>query len=216
MSVTVGPEDGVVLLAPADAPILRLDQVVRQKASWIVDRLRHVGSLDRPLPKREFISGESYFYLGRSYRLKVRSGAMDSVVLDQGHLLVDVEWADDREIRATRVRTALESWYLKRATDKLNERTAFWSARTGLLPSSVKVKSQRKRWGSCSPTGVLRFNWRIVQAPLSLIDYVVVHELVHLKHANHSKAFWAELAAVIPDFKPRKEQLRLRGQELQW
>jgi predicted metal-dependent hydrolase len=83
-------------------------------------------------------------------------------------------------------------------------------------PTDVLVRDQRKRWASCDDSGVLRFNWRVIQAPMRLVDYVVAHELVHLRHREHTAAFWARLGVVMPDYEARKEALRRLGPRLQW
>lgn len=95
-------------------------------------------------------------------------------------------------------------------------RLSIWRERTGLAPAGVLIRSQESRWGSCDPKGVLRFNWRIVQAPLRLIDYVVAHELAHLLHPGHTPDFWAALGRIMPDYEERREALRRLGDRLVW
>ena len=109
-----------------------------------------------------------------------------------------------------------QAWYRAHAAVRLPERVEPWRARLGLAPAGVLIRAQEKRWASCDVTGVLRFNWRIVQAPVSLIDYVVAHELVHRLHRHHTPDFWATLGRVLPDYEDRREALRRMGERLVW
>lgn len=105
-------------------------------------------------------------------------------------------------------------WYKARASERLLVRTEYWAQRAGYAPTAVLVRDQRQRWGSCSPDGTLRFNWRIVMAAPALIDYVVVHELAHLRQRTHSAAFWIEVARLIPDYLLRRSRLKEVGPTL--
>lgn len=102
------------------------------------------------------------------------------------------------------------------ALDRLTERVDLWSPRTGGDPAAVLIRDQKKRWASCDTKGNLRFNWRIIQAPMRLVDYVVAHELVHLRHKEHDKAFWSALGRAMPDYDDRRETLRRTGAKWQW
>ena len=217
VAVTVAPGEGVVLVAPPETTVPRLDHVVRQKASWIVDRLRHVGEVEAEAVEKEFISGETFSYLGRNYRLQVEARVHPTPTkLDRGWLRVQVPKGIVGEDRLTHVRKALEAWYLERAQQRITERVEHWANKTGLVPKSIIVKNQSKRWGSCDAYGNLRFNWRIVQAPMSLLDYVVVHELAHLQHKDHTKAYWALVGKMMPRYESARDSLRILGTGLIW
>lgn len=217
VAVTVEPDEGVVLVAPVDTDVPRLDQVVQQKAAWILDKLRHVGGLDDAPCEREFVSGESFWYLGRTYRLKViESDRADSVVLDDDRLVVALPQTLGDDDQARLVRGHIESWYTDAAETLLRDRVAHWAERSGLRPESVMIRAQKKRWASCDSQGNLRLNWRIIQAPQSLIDYIIVHELAHLRHKDHTKTFWSLLGTHMPDYEARKEELRVLGPRWVW
>ncbi len=215
VSIAVDPEDGVVLAAPRDVSIERLDQVVRGKARWIVSAVRHTSDRPPPMTAREFVSGETFLYAGRQHRLRVVVGSEAGASLDHGRLVVRVEGVLEFK-RAEAVRAQLVAWYEARAEERLRALVSQWSEKTGLHPTKVSVASQRRRWGSCSPSGEVRLNWRIVGASKRLVEYVVVHELVHLAHAHHAPAFWRRLGAVMPDFEDRRAQLRAVGPRLVW
>ena len=117
---------------------------------------------------------------------------------------------------AARVRGGLVSWFRRRASERLPERVETWHARAGVPMPRVKVVSQAKRWGSCDQAGTIRLNWRIIQAPMRLVDYVVVHELVHLRHRGHGRDYWQAVGRVMPDYERRRRDLRERGAFLVW
>jgi predicted metal-dependent hydrolase len=210
--------EGVLVRAPAETPLDRLDEIVRGKARWIAERLRRARELPPAPSAREFVSGETFLYLGRQARLLVEpAGKEEKVRLVSGRLVVPVVPNLAGRDRATAVRKRLVAWYRAHAESRLPERVEPWRARLDLSPAGgVLIRSQEKRWASCDATGVLRFNWRIVQAPVSLIDYVVAHELIHLEHRHHTPEFWAALGLVLPDYEERREALRRMGERLVW
>jgi predicted metal-dependent hydrolase len=219
VSITVDPREEVVLLAPVGIPVDRLDRVVHRKARWIVGKLRRGFSLPIPLPPREFVAGETFRYLGRQYRLRVASEASGraSVSLRGGWLRVGVPRGGlEGPERAEAVQQALVGWYRLHAAERLPERVAVWSRKLGIPIPTVLIREQTKRWASCDPKGVLRFNWRIIQASMRLVDYVVAHEIVHLSHREHTRSFWSVLGKAMPDYEHRRAALRLLGNALNW
>jgi predicted metal-dependent hydrolase len=217
VAVAVDPRIGVLLRAPENVPLVRLDRVVHAKARWILDRLRHVRRTENGLAPREFVSGESYLYLGRSYRLKVvPCDEPGDAKLIGGWIQVPIAKSHDSPERAVAVRTTLESWYRNHARLRLPERVSRWFNKVGVDEPRIVVRDQQRRWASCDARGVVRFNWRIIQAPLPLVDYVVVHELVHLKDRNHTRGFWTAVGRVLPDYERRREELRRIGVRLEW
>lgn len=216
VSVGVDPTGSVTVIAPNQTPIERLDRVVRAKAPWIVQKLRRRSDLPPPLPTREFASGETFRYLGRQYRLRIIGGEPRPLSLRRGGLEVSIPAGLDGEHHAAYVRAAMVDWYRRRAADRLRPLAVTWAERIGVHLAGVLVRDQAKRWGSCDRGGTLRLNWRIVQAPLRLIEYVVAHEVVHVRHADHGREFWATLARVMPDYEVRRARLREIGPALIW
>jgi predicted metal-dependent hydrolase len=216
VSIVIDPHEGVVVRAPDRTPVERLDRVVHAKARWIVERLNGRAA-HRPTP-REFVSGESFLYLGRHYRLRVVRGRNedDTARLNARWLWVPVEAALHGEERAHQVRVRLVRWFRAHAALRLAERFAEWSRKLRVREPSVLIRDQRRRWASCDPQGTIRLNWRMVQAPLRLVDYVIVHELLHLTHRNHTRAFWNALGRVMHDYDARRAALRALGPRLEW
>jgi predicted metal-dependent hydrolase len=138
------------------------------------------------------------------------------VRLEGGWLNVPIPRDVPPKLRPRIVRSALIAWYRHQARKRLRERAAAWAEKLGVPLSKVILAAQRKRWGSASASGEIRLNWRIIQASTSLVDYVVVHELVHLLHPDHTPAFWTALGRVVPDYEARKAKLRNLGPQMDW
>ena len=218
VSVAVDPEDGVLLTAPVGVPVERLDEVVKDRARWILGKLRSADEAEpRPAPK-EFVSGETFLYLGRQYRLRVLARKTPGETkLRAGWLLVEVERCLSGPRRASAVRDGLVAWYWAMAQHRLPERVQAWAHAAGGKPiGDIIISDQRRRWASCDSAGNLRFNWRIIQAPLRLVDYVVAHELVHLRHRDHGAGFWSALEQSITGCLELRERLRKTGKRLDW
>lgn len=216
LAIRVEPNGEVHVVAPMSADAERVEAIVRKRAAWIVERKRRVADVPPKPTPRQFVTGESYMYLGRQARLRVVVGGDAGVRLVGGWLIATVPRAAPKEERADVVRELLVAWYRERATERLHERVIEWSDVVGVVPKAVLVREQAKRWGSCDAAGNVRLNWRVIQAPKKLVDYVVAHELVHLLHDDHGRAFWAKLGRVMPDYEDRREMLRCRGAELAW
>ena len=213
VAVTVEPTGRVLVIAPERIATARLDAIVARKAEWIVRRLRRAACHAPPASPREFVSGESVLYLGRHYRLKVDPRATGEAKLRGGWLHVP---ALGEVQKTAHVRAALVSWLRRHAVERLPERVEAWRSKAGVPMPRVIVANQQKRWGSCNQHGTIRLNWRIIQAPMRLIDYVVVHELVHLRHRGHSRSYWQAVRQVMPDYERRREELRQCGTGLAW
>ncbi|NOU34190.1 MAG: M48 family metallopeptidase [Polyangiaceae bacterium] len=216
VGIAVQPSGAVVLTAPRTVSLARLDGVVRQKAKWIVDRLRRRSTVPPPRA-RELVSGEGFRYLGRQYRLRLLQGdPVRGIALRGGWLELPVPLDLDGAHQTAYARAALIDWYVARARERLRPWAAAWAERAQVDFHDVIVADQAKRWGSCSKGGVLRFNWRIIQAPRSLVDYVLAHEITHIRHEHHGAEFWAALGRIMPDYEDRRERLRTLGTELVW
>ncbi|MFY0571123.1 M48 family metallopeptidase [Archangium lansingense] len=210
-TVTIGvtPGGSVEVKAPTHVELDRLQAVVKSKGSWVLQRLAEMSEVQKVPASRQFVSGMSVRYLGRQYRLKLLfSQKRCSVSLRGGYLVVTL---DDPKHCAVKVRRLLQEWYRTRARERLPERVALMASRVRVTPTGVLVRDQASRWASCSARGELRFNWRLMMAPMPLVDYVVAHELCHLRIPNHSTAFWKLLGRVLPDQMARRERLRREG-----
>ena len=162
-----------------------------------------------PKPK-EYVSGENFSYLGRNYRLKVIRGSDYGVKLKGGYFEVGVS----KESKKKDIRDALVKWYEKHALKRLTDKTKRYADIMGVDPHSVSVRDYKSQWGSCSPIAKISYNWRVIIAPHHIVDYVVVHELCHIKHPNHSPEYWRFVKREVPDYDICRQWLRVHAGEL--
>ena len=190
----------------------QVDQTVLSKRMWIYRNLAEWRDLNAARVLREWVNGESFRYLGSSYRLLLVKNEDELLKLKDGrfHLLRSVIESDDKDA----AQNAFESLYAEKGRDRITRRVAFFSRKVGVVPGKVLIKNLGYRWASCLKNGDLHFHWKCMMAPATVIDYIVVHELCHLHHRDHSADFWNEVDKVMPDHRERKEWLRVRGAEL--
>ena len=215
--VALDPEFGVVVTCPNDLDENQVENLVIKKAPWILQKLKHTRDGVVKQSIREYVSGETYHYLGRRYRLKViedESVSPYEVKLKEGRFRIRVPPFTEESPREVVVPNALRWWFSKKAEKKLLERVDLYVRKIGVKPKKIVVKNQMKRWGSCTKDDIVHLNWRIIMAPMSVVDYVVVHELIHVDIDKHSKEFWKSLRIIIPDYERRKEWLRINGPNL--
>jgi len=211
LAILVGPEAQVVVLAPKHLDEGKIQAFVQRKTRWIMEK-QELARISRSLnPPKEFLNGETFPYLGRRYRLEVIQstvGRQEKCKLIRGQLRVEIgQELGEKEAR-TRVKKALLDWYFERAASKIRERIDPWAEGIGKWPQSIEIKDHKARWGSCSPSGIVRFNWKIIMAPLRVVDYVIVHELCHLIHPHHSHRFWQKVRSILPDYQESRILLR--------
>jgi predicted metal-dependent hydrolase len=200
-------EGAVSIVVPANTPVERIDQLLIAKRRWIKEKIAlHLEMA--PPSNWQFVSGEAFAYLGRHYRLKVERGNFAPVRLLQGRLLVTVPQGSEQPHM---IRNALVRWYKRQAEQKLKEKVARFAPLVGVEPTGVGIKTFKSRWGSCTAKGKLEFNWQIMMAPNRMVDYVVIHELCHLIHHDHSPEYWKELQRVMPDYQQCRDWLRVNG-----
>lgn len=203
-------EGAVSIVVPTIMSVEKIDQLLLAKRQWIREKIAVQREMT-PVSIKQFVSGEAFPYLGRNYRLKVESGSFAPVKLLQGRLVVQVPEGSEQPHM---IRNALVRWYKRQAEQKIPEKVKRFSPLVGVEPTGVNIKSFKARWGSCTPTGKLEFNWKIMMATNRMVDYVVIHELCHLIHHDHSPEFWREVARVMPDYQACREWLRVNSGEL--
>lgn len=177
------------------------------KRLWIDTKLAEKEALGRPAPAREYVSGEGFPYLGRSYRLLLVDAQDVPVKLEAGRFCM--RRADAAEGRAHMIR-----WYTAHARPWLAARAARFAGRVDAVPAGVAVQDLGYRWGSCGKGGTLYFHWKSILLPPRIVEYVVVHELVHLHEGHHTPAFWRLLEHAMPDYAARKQWLAENGRAL--
>jgi predicted metal-dependent hydrolase len=208
-SLTVEQGD-VMLVVPKELTSDRIEKIIQGRHTWIIKKIAsHLEAT--PATKKQYVSGEAFPYLGRNYRLKVIKGEYQAAKLINGRLQIGLA---ESAIQEHFARGALVHWYKRNAQRKLREKAERYAKIVGVTLASIHIKSFKTRWGSCTPKGDLDFNWVIVMAPNRIVDYVVVHELCHLIHMDHSFKFWLEVERVMPDYKECREWLKVNGHTL--
>lgn len=207
LAIHVYPDSSVVVDAPLGTALPPIEQKLLKRAGWILRQQREFAQYPsaNPLPRR-YVSGESYRYLGRQYRLKVVESAVERVTLSRGYLTVSVDDPSDK----SRIAYLIDHWYRSHARRVFNERLAVAFPRVqhlGIEYPELLIRSMKARWGSCSAAGRITLNVKLVQVPKDLIDYVILHELCHLKEHNHQSAFYTLLDSILPDWRERRHRL---------
>ena len=209
MTITVERDRSVVVHAPEGTSDERIRQVVESKRQWIYEKTNHpqkYRNLPHP-PGKELVNGESVLYLGRQYRIEI---------VDTG--LTEIRFAQRFFIPASndskRVGT-LREWYVRKAKEKIVPRVKQHARQLGVEIGEVRIVDSRYRWGSCTPNSNVNLNWRLIKAPMFVIDYVIMHELAHLIEANHTPRFWNVIRAQTPTMDKAKVWLKDYGQLLE-
>lgn len=199
----------LIVRAPLGVTPEHIAKVVAAKSLWIYAKTRHSPKLVPDAPRKERLNGETMPYLGRNYRLQFKAAEGEAFSLRfRGQFILTN--AEDANLRA-----AFRGWYEERGREWLSRRVAHFSRLMGATPKGVTVSNVSASWGSCSPGGVLNFNWRLVKAPTRVVDYIVVHELAHLLEPNHTPRFWNIIAVQLPDYKVSREWLVKHGADLE-
>ena len=206
VSITVHPDNRVVVAAPAAYPEKKILQFVRKKSDWIKKAIQ--GNLERVRQSRQrrFESGEKLPFLGREYTLLVEQGTPSGISLRDGHICVRLPGDGARD--PAEVKNRLLDWYVVQALDKVKEKVPYYADLIGAAPCLVTIKSLRSRWGSCSVHGRISIAWNVIMAPEHVLDYLIVHELCHLVHHNHSAQYWELVASIAPDHLKSRKWLR--------
>jgi predicted metal-dependent hydrolase len=209
LTITVERDRSVVVHAPESTSDEKIEQVVASKRQWIYEKIGHpqkYQDLPHP-PGKELVSGESALYLGRQYRIEVVKTGLAEIQFAQRFLIPAAQTSKRAE--------ALREWYIGKAKEKVVPRVEQHARQLGVDVAGVKIVDSRYRWGSCTLNNNVNFNWRLIKAPMFVVDYVIVHELAHLIEANHTPRFWNIVRAQAPTMDKAKAWLKEHGQLLE-
>ena len=210
--IEVFPGETVHIIAPQELTKTQINTLLRTRSSWILEKLRLIR--DIPIPRRrEFINGESFPFLGKDYRLKILLNCSGGVSLNDGRLCVCIPKGLDTSEVSSLARQRLIEWYKYQAKIKIKERADVFSKKLVVEPTLITIKEYKARWGSCASNGELAFNWRLIMAPISVLDYIIIHELCHLDVPTHNKTFWKLVSSVKSNYKNDQKWLRFSGLE---
>jgi predicted metal-dependent hydrolase len=200
IALIVERDGSLVVRAPLQASDETIRRLVESKADWIKTTQEKARKLGPAPVRKKFVDGEEFWYLGQAYRLEIVKGKKTDL-----HLDVSFKMSPATRPKA---RLAFESWYKKQAKTLIPGRVGVLATQYGFEYQRIRITSARTRWGSCSTRGTLSFTWRLVMAPEDMIDYVIVHELAHLRIHNHSREFWTQVGLIMPDYKEKRLWLK--------
>lgn len=206
LSIDVNPDLSVEVSAPQGKDLDLIKSKVHKRAPWILKQKDYFRGFLPTIPARQYVSGETHYYLGRQYRLKVIQADAEKVKLKGQYIYVFVADKTDRK----RIESLFKSWLLAHARNRFQitlEKSWEKVRRHEITFPKLIIRKMSKRWGSCSSRGVIYLNIDLVKAPSHCIEYVIIHELCHLKHPNHSNSFFLMLNRIMPDWEKRKERL---------
>ena len=206
ISVIIQPDGTLTVRAPMRMAESRIHEFVENHANWIRRKQEQIQAAPSP-PKKDYQDGELFLFLGKEYPLHILGPARTRLILKEDGFHIS-------EAHLPEVREAFIRWYKLQAREVIAKRVSLQAQQNGLNWQKLRITSARTRWGSCTARGNLSFTWRLVLAPLEVIDYVVVHELVHTRIKNHSSAFWKAVAEIMPDYKQHVTWLKENGRFL--
>ncbi|MDD2891843.1 MAG: SprT family zinc-dependent metalloprotease [Candidatus Gracilibacteria bacterium] len=199
LSLQISQKKGLVVRAPFSVPLDIIHAFVERKTDWIEKYLaRHT--------ERKEQKGTTLYYLGQVYSFEYNLLQKETVLQSEGIFIFS---GKVQEVSAEQ--KILTGWYRKQAQKHMNERVTYFSEKHGFSFKQIRITSATTRWGSCSGRNNLNFPWRLLMAPREVIDYVVVHELAHTIHKNHSSHFWGLVESIVPDWKAHRTHLREEG-----
>jgi len=196
IALVIDSEARLTVRAPFNARESEITSFIKQKKRWIIEKQKKISALSNKYAPVVIKNGESILFQGNNYTIKMSNVARikisgENIILPKGSK-----------------KEKVVSWLKKEAKKLIRERLDIYSGLMGVRYSALRISSARMRWGSCSGRDSLSFTWRLIMCPIQVIDYVIVHELSHITHKNHSPAFWARVKKVIPDFKEQKNWLK--------
>lgn len=205
ISLIVEDNGSLTVRAPIRMSMTMIQEFVAKHANWVEKKQAEIRATT-PVQPKQYLPGENFLYLGQKYALEVVHGQQKKLVLEDGFKLAE-SVRENAEL-------VFHNWYRQQARLIIEERLKFFAVKYAFHYDRVRISSARTRWGSCSSKGTLSFSWRLIMTPLDVVDYVVIHELAHTVHHNHSKRFWGLVEKILPDYKERRTRLKQYGQQV--
>lgn len=203
VNISVERDRSVIIRVPEGLSLEKIKNIVKSKENWINDKINHEQKYPVKLEPKEFVSGETLMYLGKNYQLSVVDKVIEGVEFNQRFLI-----SKSNQKIANKL---LKDWYMNRALLKIEQRVKLFGQSLGVCFNNIKVSDMKYRWGSCTPNNNIIFNWRLIKAPLYVLDYLIVHELAHLLEPNHTPKFWNIVSIQVPQYMKAKKWLKEKG-----
>lgn len=207
LNISVERDRAIIVRAPENLSIDKIEEIVQSKRNWIKDKINHAQKYPIDFKAKEFISGESLLYLGRNYQLLVVDKQFEGIRFNQ-----DFSISKSNQENANQL---FKEWYLAKALEKIKPLAKKYAANLGVKYNECKTSEMKYRWASCTPKNNILFNWRIIKSPMYVLEYLVAHELAHLIEQNHTPEFWNIVSIQVPNYEKAKKWLREKGQLLE-
>jgi predicted metal-dependent hydrolase len=204
VSIFIERNGSVKVLAPSTVTDEKIEAAVKSKEYQIFKKLAKWKELNQGKVRREYVNGQSFLYLGRNYRLKLTDNQDVPLKISGGFFHLDKKYLSKAE-------KVFTDFYRDKAEKKIKERIKLIEEKFDQKPETIKVLELQNRWASWTPKNGLNFHWKCIMAPISVLDYIIIHEMVHLKFPNHSTEFWNELDKKMPDFREQENWLKRNG-----
>ncbi|HRT37787.1 MAG TPA: SprT family zinc-dependent metalloprotease [Caldisericia bacterium] len=186
----------IILRIPKNSSDLEIEKFLNKHKNWIYKKLKVIEKREIELYPKKFIEGEMFLFLGNFYKLKIVKNQKEKIMLNNNEMNISDKYKTD-------IRKVIIEFYKKKAFEIISDRVNFYSKKYGYDYNKIKLTSANKRFGSCTNKGNLNFTFRLIMVPIEVIDYVVVHELVHLVDKTHKKSFYEKVEKILPDYKKR-------------
>jgi predicted metal-dependent hydrolase len=203
ISLQVSNDAALIVRAPFEVSDEIINRVILRHSNWIEKKKKEIQLRDIKFSKKEFVNGEGFLFLGNYYRLRLVENQEIPLNFENEFFLSKEYLSNAKEI--------FIDWYRKRAYEKISERVKWYAQKRGFKYNKINITNAQKRWGSCSCRNNLNFSWRLIMAPLPVVDYVIVHELVHLDEKNHSRVFWNKVKMLMTDYEKHRIWLKRNG-----
>lgn len=210
IAIQIDPHKGVIVRAPKRGHKSEIHNFLVKKTPWILKKLEVARRQAAEIQRHNFIAGDIFLFRGEKYSLMFETAKKNSVDIAGHYIVIGLNPETPRE----KIPDMLKKWYIARAREIFNERVAVYSPNLGVKPARIAVRGQSKRWGSCSSKGNINLNWKLVMAPPEILNYVIAHELCHLKHPNHQPEFWQLLEGIMPEYADNRRWLKQNGHKL--
>lgn len=207
LALEIMPDATLLVRAPEGTSFDNIQKVMSNKIAWIFKKQQIAKLTFKPRIAKEYVNGEGFLYLGELYKLFIAQNADIPIVFDGKEFIL---W----QKHITNANDYFISWYKEQAQMIITERAERFAKEAGVTFKSIKINDANKRWGSCSSNGNLNFSWRLIMAPVKIVDYVIIHEISHLSEKSHSRHFWVKVKTLMPDYAEQRKWLRENGHSL--
>lgn len=212
LGIKIDNNGNIKIFAPINISNSQIDEIINKKAKWIIEKSNQMIKIKQRLDK-VYSDGKKILYLGDEYHLKLVKTKLRSpkISIEDKNIVISMPEDLMCDKQNQLIKDLLRNWYIERFRNVVIYSVEKYSAIIGVLPKNINIKEQKTKWGSCSSLNNINLNWRLIMAPIKIIDYVIVHELCHLKIMNHSKDFWNLIHSILPDYELRREWLKKNG-----